>query len=937
MFAMAFSLVALPAANAHTPAWSIPTYAYIVTEPNPIGVGQTVHIYMWLDAVYGAAGGTSAAIGTNGSTASVALLSNSYRFHNFKLTITDPNGTTTTQTFDVISDPTSSTYTLFTPDKAGTYTLKFDFPGQVYGENGNGYEKSPLMGDKYEASSATTTLTVQEEQIPAAITSYPLPTEYWTRPIYGENTDWWTISSDWLGSGSPPPGGFSASGYGWSLYINDAIGPLTSHVMWTRSLQYGGVVGGNPFVAGGSNPNGAVPGAAYFEGTAYQSRFSNPIIISGYLYYTEPVSFTGPNSGPTVCVNMRTGQVLWSRNDVPAPSFGYIYNVWNPDQHGVFPPILFTSNFGQAFDAYTGDPMFNVTGVPSGTAVMGPSGEVLRYVLVNAGTSAHPDWYLAQWNSSKLWLYDINPYTGGGSLSPSIINASNGALVSTIPIPVTGTTGYLPGGSRITVPYGSTLTVDANVPMNPTTLGQTGQYAQPITTYDWNISIPWRNTMTSNPSIVGVNYGDVMLCRNGSLPTGFAATRNGASQGPYTMFAVNLNASKPGYKVGDVMWMKNYDPPAGNITLTQQAIDFQTRVFTLSYTETMQWVGYSLDTGKLLWGPTESQAAFDYYGIPGTTTLPSVIAYGNLYTSSFSGTCYCYDDTTGVIKWTYGNGGEGNSTYGGFNVFYGHYPTQISSISNGVVYLATVEHTIPDPLYKGSMTTAVNATTGKQIWQLSDYAGTVAGVHGTWAAADGFGTFMNGYDNNIYSIGRGPSATTVAASPKVSVHGSSVLVEGSVIDISAGTMQDEQAARFPNGVPAMSDASMTDWMGYVYQQKPLPANATGVNVTITVLDPNNNCYNVATATSDTNGFYSATFTPQVPGKYTIFASFTGTNGYWPSQAVTAINVEEAPAATAPPTAPPASLADIYFLPMSIIILIAVIVATIVMVLMLRKR
>jgi hypothetical protein len=169
------------------------------------------------------------------------------------------------------------------------------------------------------------------------------------------------------------------------------------------------------------------------------------------------------------------------------------------------------------------------------------------------------------------------------------------------------------------------------------------------------------------------------------------------------------------------------------------------------------------------------------------------------------------------------------------------------------------------------------------------------------------------------------------------VHGDSVLVEGTVMDISAGTTQDEQATKFPNGVPAISDASMTDWVGYVYQQKPLPANATGVGVTITVLDPNNNCYNVATATSDTNGFYSATFVPQVPGKYTVFATFSGTNGYWPSQAVTAISVEETPSATAPPTPQPASLADLYFLPVSIALFIAIIVATIIIVLMLRKR
>ncbi len=39
---------------------NIPTYAYINASPNPIGVGQTAHVYMWLDAVYGVAGGTTA-------------------------------------------------------------------------------------------------------------------------------------------------------------------------------------------------------------------------------------------------------------------------------------------------------------------------------------------------------------------------------------------------------------------------------------------------------------------------------------------------------------------------------------------------------------------------------------------------------------------------------------------------------------------------------------------------------------------------------------------------------------------------------------------------------------------------------------------------------------------------------------------------------------
>jgi len=104
-----------------------------------------------------------------------------------------------------------------------------------------------------------------------------------------------------------------------------------------------------------------------------------------------------------------------------------------------------------------------------------------------------------------------------------------------------------------------------------------------------------------------------------------------------------------------------------------------------------------------------------------------------------------------------------------------------------------------------------------------------------------------------------------------------------------------------------------------------------------VIDPNNNCYDVAAATSDAEGFYSVTFTPEVPGKYTIYATFEGSESYWSSQAETALNVEEAPAATPEPTPQPASMADIYILPGIVGIIIAVVVIGLVIILMLRKR
>lgn len=229
----------------------------------------------------------------------------------------------------------------------------------------------------------------------------------------------------------------------------------------------------------------------------------------------------------------------------------------------------------------------------------------------------------------------------------------------------------------------------------------------------------------------------------------------------------------------------------------------------------------------------------------------------------------------------------------------------------------------------------LNATTGEKIWEISWFSNWWGGTN---VIGDSIMAGLNaGYDNRLYAFGKGPSDTSVSASPKISVNGDSVMVEGMVTDISPGTSEFALTARFPDGVPAVSDESMTDWMQYVYMQYPRPADVTGVEVTISVLDPNNNVYGVATATTDENGFYSATFVPQVSGKYTVMASFAGSKSYVGSHAETAINVGDAPEPTVAPTASPASAADLYFLPVSVVLIIAIVAVLVLMLLLFRKR
>ena len=113
--------------------------------------------------------------------------------------------------------------------------------------------------------------------------------------------------------------------------------------------------------------------------------------------------------------------------------------------------------------------------------------------------------------------------------------------------------------------------------------------------------------------------------------------------------------------------------------------------------------------------------------------------------------------------------------------------------------------------------------------------------------ADGQIAYLNAYDMKVYSLGKGPSAMTVTAPDVATTVGTPIVIRGTVTDISAGTKQDEQAARFPNGVPAVSDESQAAWMEYVYMQKAKPTDATGVTVTLSVVDCNGNYRTIGTA------------------------------------------------------------------------------------------
>jgi len=157
--------------------------------------------------------------------------------------------------------------------------------------------------------------------------------------------------------------------------------------------------------------------------------------------------------------------------------------------------------------------------------------------------------------------------------------------------------------------------------------------------------------------------------------------------------------------------------------------------------------------------------------------------------------------------------------------------------------------------------------------------------------ADGCLQEWDSFDCKIYTFGKGPTQVTVTAPDAAVTVGSSITIRGTVMDISPGVQQAGVVERFPAGLPAVSDASMSHWMEYVYKQQTKPTNTTGVEISLSAIGPDGNIIELGTTTSDDNGFFSFNWKPTNAGKYTLTASFGGSESYWPSEAVTAFTAD----------------------------------------------
>jgi hypothetical protein len=342
-------------------------------------------------------------------------------------------------------------------------------------------------------------------------------------------------------------------------------------------------------------------------------------------------------------------------------------------------------------------------------------------------------------------------------------------------------------------------------------------------------------------------------------------------------------------KTGQQLWMHNRTNQYDSETTTFNFGLLLNGVYTEYIKEKMQWVGYSATTGEQLWeSDSYDTSAWGMY----MTTIGaySCMAYDKFYATAYDGCVHCFDLNDGKELWTYYVGSSGLETV------YGTWPLWGSIIAaDHKIYATTGEHSPSTPLPRGEALHCINADTGQGVWSIS-------GMFEGLGVADGYLVGFNGYDNQLYCFGKGPTQLTVEAPLTSVAKGQGMIIQGKIIDTSAGAKAKVESGEF-NIIPAISDKDQTAWMEHIYMQKPLPEDVTGVPITIYATDANGNTEQIATVTSDASGLYYYKWVPSQEGVYKITAVFDGSESYWASSATTAITIDQAASAPITPTQP----------------------------------
>lgn len=761
--------IAFPVATAQE---SFPTFPYIGALPNPVGVNQMVLLH----------------VGITFPTPSAQ-----YGWHGLSVTIQRPDGEIDTIS-NINTDSTGGTGATYTPTMTGIYRLQTHFPEQTMPADLSRWG-IPAGSIMLASESAELELEVQQN----AIEYYPghsLPNEYWTRPIDAQLREWSAISGSWV----VQPPNLIAPG-------NDNA-PMTAHILWTKPLQIGGLVGGE------------FDGRSYETGDAYEGLFGWPVIISGVLYYNQYKENGGTDVDRyVVAVDLHTGEELWAKHLIGPDgvnrrlAFGQIFHWDGYNYHGAF-PYLWTvdGSTWDAFNPFDGRWEYRMTNVPDGAVVyvryqgrprinfdqnqIGPKGEIYRYIVdLDEG-------WMALWNSTKV-----------------------GATVGS---------------------WGSAVV---------------GRTLDAMNGIEWNVSIP-----TGLP-------GDVVAILDDRV-IGATLERGRKAIDGVTFWALSLEPSHRGTK----LFEKTSNPSVWNkegliLETIAWSSESEDGVYVVGSSEAFTHYGFSVETGEFLWD-TEPEIYSNWYGsAPGERG--AVIVDDKLISVGVGGIAYAYDIETGDRLWTY----HAEDPYQEY-LFANDWWIFNCIYTDGKLYLGHTEHSPIDPRPRGGPFICLDIDNGEVIWRADGlFRQSIWG--GRAVMGDSIIATQDLYDQRIYAVGKGASVVTLDKTGTVAELGSAFTIQGTVMDVSPGTQDDAMKLRFPNGVPAVSDTSQSDWMLYVYKHFERP-DVTGVTIKIEVVTPSGEYKNLGTTTSDAYGNWAFGICPEEAGTYMIIATFEGSAAYYGS-------------------------------------------------------
>jgi hypothetical protein len=827
----------------------MPVYLKVYAEPNPVGVGQTVFISLFFTKpipIVGSAGGASLYTGLT-------------------LNLVKPDGTNKTYG-PYTSDTTGGVGGIeFVPDVIGNYTVQAFYKGQTINGTVSG---KVLTYNILPAISEPVTFRVVEEQLPGNFMT-PLPTEYWSRPIYATNYDWAQLGGNWWGLGKPSftdTGGYDATGNNFNAYSK---APNSPHIMWVKPTAFGGQVG---------HPISSDQESQYTSTSILYRQFE-PIIMNGIIFYklypNVPTTATSVSGTPGwAAVDLRTGQTLWTKDTNDTLVFGWNMQFHTVQEYGTQAFLVAISsqsggttygNIWKLYDPMTGHYIANITNVPSTTAsglVETDDDSTQGAVYIYSINGTYPNLSLTMWNSTRCLMTSLTSST----IRPSgNINYTRGYQWS-VPIPSTIN--------------GVNITDLSNTLKNP-------QLSLARATPEGILLRAYGETMDTFAAQFG--EGSAIEC-------GFNAKTGQLMWGP-------VNRTMPKYNEVSVI-------AAGDGYYVEHDKDTN-----IAYV-------FNLKTGAQIGSAIQLKG-----NALSTLSRGGAIAYDKCYIWDFGGYVNAIDLKTGKIAWTY------EPRPAGYNTPYGIYPFWhfgSHSIADGKLFLSESRMYDP-PLFSDAHKIVLNCTDGSLVWKALGFYGREPS-----AIADGYLVAWNSYDCQIYTYGKGPTKMTVDA-PKAGLqYGQTVVISGTITDISTGTTDADRSARFPNGVAAVSEESIEAWMEYVYMQQPKPTNATGVPIELFVVDSNGNYRSIGTTTSTVEGYFSYNWVPDIPGPYMVYASFAGSESYWPSTAVTSFVVEGEPEPTAAPTPQPQTISEQYFLPSVAAIIIVIIIIGAIILLMLRR-